>query len=724
MHAHYAEATEHSSVEVGVVIVNYNVKDLLAQCLRSLQASLTGIPSHIIVVDNNSTDGSVEYLRELFPEVEFYALQENLGFGRANNIGFQRLLALRVQYVLCLNPDTLVSEDTIRVMIQYMETHPRTGLAGCKLLNADGTFQMACRRGFPTPWASFCKIFGLQALFPRSRWFAQYNQTFRSENETYNVDAVSGAFMFLRRETLQAVQGFDEAFFMYGEDLDLCYRVTLAGQDVAYVHSTSVIHYKGESTRRSALNEVRVFYEAMEIFARKHFGASWLVLLFLRVGIWLRALLAQVLNNATEFGFLLWDGGITILALLVATKIRFGEYWGLPDYAYPVVPLVVVSVVLFALLAAGEYSPYQKPSVRKVFSGQMASFFVLSALPYFFKDYAFSRGGLILLIVLSGSAMAVIRVIVGLIEQARQTYRRRIIFVGNNPTTAKLVEVLSRRTSEIMLPLHLSSGTSLEIIGVVATATDMVNETASTNILPLLGEMSYLPKIIRQTSATEVIITDTTIPYTDMIRMMMDVATAPAFDVTAESGVPSTSFAYRTLRGRQRPRLRFAREYDDVVAAQIIEEYTTTNPITQYNMARWQYRVVKRISDALGSLFLLSIGLPVVFLLSKQHKRVIRLLFDVLRGHLSLVGLYLPEIQALEQQPSKKQSNGKRSVGSTQYIGLPGLIGLAHIHSPEQLTSQTIQRINEFYAQHYTPWLDFDIIVTFCLQRVLKRRAC
>ena len=159
-----------------------------------------------------------------------------------------------------------------------MERDIKCGIAGCKVLNADGTFQLACRRGFPTPWASFSKLFGLQKLFPKSKTFAGYNQTFRSVDETYYIDAVIGAFMFARMEALDQAKGFDPTFFMYGEDIDLCYRVNQNGWSIAYVHTTSIVHYKGESTRRSSIDEVKHFYEAMEIFVEKHYGKSHLFL--------------------------------------------------------------------------------------------------------------------------------------------------------------------------------------------------------------------------------------------------------------------------------------------------------------------------------------------------------------------------------------------------------------------------------------------------------------
>jgi GT2 family glycosyltransferase len=688
------EAAATGGLQVAVVIVNYNVKDFLAQCLASLQASLAGIRSHIIVVDNNSTDGSMDYVEAMFPDVECVSLADNIGFGRANNLGFDKAIARGAEYVLCLNPDTLVSEDTVQVMMDYMQARPDVGLAGCKLLNADGTFQLACRRGFPTPWASFCKVFGLQALFPRSPLFARYNQTFRSADETYFVDAVCGAFMFIRRETLQQIRGFDEDFFMYGEDLDICYRVTVAGWCVAYVHTTSVIHYKGESTRRSALNEVRVFYEAMEIFARKHFGSSRLFLLFLRMGIWLRSGLAYAAYYGREAGIALWDVCSVNAALLLGTYTRFGEWFHFPHYAYPTVFVVINVVVLGAMLGAGEYSPYQKPSVRKVFSAGMTSFFVLSALTYFFKEYAFSRGVTLLMTGYVVVLMSLGRIVLELLERAREQASRRILFVGANDITARLIDLLqtSAFTVSDLHDTHSPFATNAPaLVGVVAVHDGALEPPLASTFhgVPIVGEVSYLRKIIEQFRASEVIITDTATPRVEMIRRIMEAA---------------------SIAASKRATFRFAREYDDVIASRILEDYTGASPVTQYNLALWQYRCAKRVIDLTGAIFLLSIGLPVVVLLSEKFTNAVQQLYKVLTGEKSLIGLY--RMDATE--PASHLALGK--------TGLTGLAHIAYVNAPERLSPQAIHTLNEFYSQHYTLWLDVEIMVTFVLRRLVRWR--
>jgi hypothetical protein len=258
-------------MEVSVIIVNYNVRQFLENALTSIRRAMEGLEGEVIVVDNASDDGSTEMVKAKFPDVILIENRRNLGFAASNNIALRRA---RGKYLLLINPDTIVQEDTLRVMLAFFAETPDAGLAGCKILNPDGSLQLACRRTYPTPWVAFTKTFGLSSLFPGSRLFGKYNLTFLNENETYPVDAVSGSFMMVTREVLEAVGGLDESFFMYGEDLDWCYRVTQAGFKVYYVHGTKIVHYKGESTRRSDIDELKHFYGAMQLFVGKHFAGS------------------------------------------------------------------------------------------------------------------------------------------------------------------------------------------------------------------------------------------------------------------------------------------------------------------------------------------------------------------------------------------------------------------------------------------------------------------
>ncbi|MCH4155339.1 MAG: glycosyltransferase family 2 protein, partial [Muribaculaceae bacterium] len=278
-------------LKVSVVIVNYRVKYFLEQTLRSVSEALEGIPSEILVIDNNSGDDSIAYCRQLFTEVHFIENTENVGFARANNQGIS---VAKGDFILILNPDTIVCHRNIDDCLEWMQSHPDCGGIGVRMLNASGIFLPESKRSFPTPWVSFCKIFGLSALFPTSKRFARYHLRYLDEHEPHTIDILAGAFMFIRGDLLNQIGGFDQDFFMYGEDIDLSYRLIQAGFRNYYLPST-IIHYKGESTRKNSMRYVRVFYEAMLIFYRKHFpDYSRFFSFFIHLAVWIRAALAML----------------------------------------------------------------------------------------------------------------------------------------------------------------------------------------------------------------------------------------------------------------------------------------------------------------------------------------------------------------------------------------------------------------------------------------------
>lgn len=256
--------------KISVIIVNYNVKYFLEQCLYSVRASVTGMDAEIFVVDNHSTDGSLDYLRPKFPEVVFMANDDNPGFAKANN---QAIRQCRGEYVLLLNPDTVVGEESLRTLCYFMDEHPAAGGIGVKMLDGHGVFLPESKRAFPSPWVSFCKIFGLSKLSPRSPVFARYSLPYLDEDKQHKVDVLAGAFMLIRHEALDKVGLLDEAFFMYGEDIDLSYRLVLGGYKNYYIPER-ILHYKGESTKHGDMKYIRAFYGAMVIFFKKYYPRS------------------------------------------------------------------------------------------------------------------------------------------------------------------------------------------------------------------------------------------------------------------------------------------------------------------------------------------------------------------------------------------------------------------------------------------------------------------
>ena len=255
-------------MKLSVVIVNYNVSHYLLQCVDSLSHALRGTDSEVIVVDNHSRDNSVTLLRQYHPEVRIVENLHNLGFAKANNIAIRQS---RGEYVLLLNPDTIVSESVVKGVISFLDSHPEAGSAGVRMLNADGTVAPESRRGVPTPMTAFYKLSGLCGMFPNSRRFGRYYLGHLPWDSPQQIEVVSGAFCMLRTSVLEKVGLLDEDYFMYGEDIDLSYRILKSGATNWYVPAT-ILHYKGESTHKSSFRYVHVFYQAMHIFFRKHFS--------------------------------------------------------------------------------------------------------------------------------------------------------------------------------------------------------------------------------------------------------------------------------------------------------------------------------------------------------------------------------------------------------------------------------------------------------------------
>jgi N-acetylglucosaminyl-diphospho-decaprenol L-rhamnosyltransferase len=277
-------------LDLGIVIVNYNVRDLLRDCLYSVYESRADFAFEVCVVDNGSTDGSADMVADLFPQTRLIRA-ENRGYAAGNNLGFREFgfgeqdpgCVSLPRYLLLLNPDTLLPPSALGDMLTFMEEYPRAGVAGPRLVREDGSLDRACRRSFPTPEIAAYRLSGLSRLFPNSARFGRYNLTYLSPDVTTEVDSVVGAFMLIRGEVLTQIGLLDEQFFMYAEDLDFCYRAKQQGWQVWYNAAVTVLHYKGRSSRqRSTFANVK-FYETMRLFHDKHFKqqtffvVNWLI---------------------------------------------------------------------------------------------------------------------------------------------------------------------------------------------------------------------------------------------------------------------------------------------------------------------------------------------------------------------------------------------------------------------------------------------------------------
>jgi len=361
-------------MKLSVVIVNYNVMHFLEQCLNSVRKAVKNIESEVFVVDNNSVDGSVKMVREKFPEVNLIVNPDNRGFSKANN---QAIKIAKGEYVLLLNPDTVVEDDTFEKIIKFMDAHEDAGGLGVKMVDGKGKFLPESKRGLPTPAVAFYKIFGLSKLFPKSKIFGQYHLTYLNNDEIHEVDVLSGAFMLIRKPLLDKIGGLDESYFMYGEDIDLSYRITKEGYKNYYLPKTRIIHYKGESTKKSSINYVLVFYQAMIIFAKKHFSQknAKLFSLLINMAVYFRAFLAILRRLADKVFLKLLDAvfifaGIYFIQSYWATSVVFKDGGNYPiEFLLIAVPAYIF-IWLFSVYLSGGYD---KPiSLYKIFRGLLA----------------------------------------------------------------------------------------------------------------------------------------------------------------------------------------------------------------------------------------------------------------------------------------------------------------------------------------------------------------
>lgn len=259
-------------MDLSILIVNYNTADLTLQCLRSVFESKGNYSFEVILIDNASSDHSVERIEQQYPQVKLICNTENAGFAAANNQGIAQAQG---KYILLLNSDTVVKEDTFDTMLSFMEANPEVGASGCKIVLPDGSLDKACKRGFPTPSAAFFYAFGISKLFPNKPYFNQYHMSHLDSDQEYPIDCLVGAFMLVRKAAIDQVGGLDETFFMYGEDIDWCYRIKQAGWEIYYYPRTEIIHHKGGSSRNKPVKIIYEFHRAMILFHRKHYRTKY-----------------------------------------------------------------------------------------------------------------------------------------------------------------------------------------------------------------------------------------------------------------------------------------------------------------------------------------------------------------------------------------------------------------------------------------------------------------
>jgi O-antigen biosynthesis protein len=443
-------------MKLSIIIVNYNVKYFLEQCLYSVRKASKGIELELIVVDNNSVDGSVEMLKDKFKDIILIENRKNTGFSVANNQGIE---IAKGEYILLLNPDTVVQEDTFQKIIQFMDEHPEAGGLGVKMIDGKGNFLPESKRGLPTPMVAFFKIFGLARLFPKSRLFGKYHLGYLSNDEVHEVDVLAGAFMLMRKTVLEKVGLLDETFFMYGEDIDLSYRIQLGGYKNYYYPHTSIIHYKGESTKKSSVNYVFVFYNAMIIFAKKHFSKNnaKLFSFLINIAVYVRAgfaIFSRMINRLV-LPFLdasTWYIGLYIIKLYWEHNHRYVRKAYAPELMQVAVPSYILAWLFSVWLMGGYDKPYKLSRLaRGLFVGSL-----IIACTYAFvnEDWRFSRAIIILgafWTVISSLSLRLILNLIGLKNYKLDgiSSEKNIVIVATQEEGKRVLETIKQAIGKI-----------------------------------------------------------------------------------------------------------------------------------------------------------------------------------------------------------------------------------------------------------------------------------
>lgn len=644
--------------KLSVVIVNYNVRHFLEQCLLSVQKACKGIDAEVFVVDNNSVDGSVAMVQEKFPWVTLIANTGNEGFSKANNRAIQRSDA---EFVLLLNPDTVVEEETFARCIEFMESKPDAGGLGVYMVDGKGQFLAESKRSMPTPAVAFYKIFGLSSVFPNSKRFGKYHLGYLDKHQIHEVEVLSGAFMMLRMETLKKTGLLDETFFMYGEDIDLSYRITQAGYRNYYFPGTRIIHYKGESTKKSSLNYVFVFYQAMIIFARKHFSGknARLFSAMIHLAIYFRAFMAiarrsmmQLINPMLDAA-ILW-GGIYLIKEYWVTHVKFG--YG-SDYPLTFMTLVVPAYILIWLISMLFSGVYDRPVILgRIWRGMVAGTIIIlvgyALLP---ESLRFSRALIILGFVWALIALPAYRHLLsltGLKFFRRDTGKLHRVAIVGSLAEGERVADLVRKTQP-----------GADFIGLV-TPVQEPDQRA-------LGHLGQLQEIVTVYGIREVIF------------CLKDLEAKTIIDLMTKG-----------LQGN--PEFRIAPPETHFLVGSGSIHSAAPWQMTPFNTIGSQAnRRSKRFLDLAAALFLLLI-LPFSLPVQKNPGSFLRNLFQVLIGRKSWVGYHSGE--PLPDEPTLPSIRN-------------GVLGPADGLKTPVEQQQMLQGLNLLYAKEYSMLTDLMILI-------------
>jgi len=674
--------------EVSIVIVNYNVKHFLEQCLMAIERARHNLTTEIIVIDNASVDGSQTMVKKKFPQVRLIENHKNLGFGKANN---QALKIAQGKYVLILNPDTLIQEDTLLILKNFLDEHLNISAVGCKLINPDGSFQIASRRSIPTPWIAFTKIIGLSRIFPNSTIFGRYNLTYISPEIESEVDVLSGSLMMVRREILNKVGYFDEDYFMYGEDIDLCYKIKKAGGIIYYTPKTKAIHYKGESTKKGEFSYITNFYSSMLIFIDKHFKNYYSVFVkfILTFGIYLRAYIAILSSFFKSIATPVFDFGLIILSIFIAIKLWLPHY---PLGRFRTIVPVYTIVWLISIYLSGAYYPKGKYHLKQIIGGTIVGFLLNSTFTYFFKQFAYSRVVVLIAFVLIAFMLSSWRAIYRWLGPRTVKHPlsklRRTIIVGAGKEGLRILKKLRSRPD---IPY--------EVCGFVDF--DEKNIGKEIDGAEVLSIIENIKDVIKVQKIDDVIFSSDrlsnkqileTISYASGTGVNFRIVPHELEYIIAKSSVDEIDSL---------PLLDFISSYDpiDLIAKRLFDIFASliliiiTSPLLLVNFLIGAKMVSKKIlteKNILENIYLFERGMAFL--------KNLPLYFSVLKGTLSLVGAEIIEAEKIKDKPVFK-------------LGLTGFVQIKSREKNKPLTTQEKDYYNLYYLKNRSLITDLQLLL-------------
>jgi O-antigen biosynthesis protein len=634
-------------MQLSIIIVNHNVRYFLEQCLCSVIKACAGITAEVFVVDNNSTDGSREFFSNRFPGVHFIWHGSNDGFARANNLAVEQASG---EYVLFLNPDTIVPEDCFEQCIRFLQQHPQAGALGIRMVDGSGQFLNESKRAFPSPLTSFYKLSGLTRLFPGSQTFGRYYMGHLSQHQNHEVDVLAGAYMMIPKKVLDTVGSFDNTFFMYGEDVDLSYRIQKAGYSNYYFAGSSIIHFKGESTKKGSLNYVRLFYKAMSQFVKKHYTGSraGFFNFLVHTAIWGRAVLSILSAFVKRIGLPLIDAGLILLSFFLTkywwnTIIRHDVNYS-PNVLLIAFP-VFTAIFLLASYYTGLYDKgYQRLQLSR--STIAATLILLSGYALLPETLRFSRGILVFGILLAFLLMSLLRWLFikwKLVDAVNEDDEHRQTVI-----TAGMQDYIT------VTALMQEAGMQERVLGRVSTGSSSEENT--------LGNIEQLPQLLKKYPVKEVIFCEDGLSFKRIIEtiQLLPAGTRNKFHASGSKSIVGSDS--RDMSG----------------------DYVSTSK--KFVIGSPASRRSKNIVDIIAAIFLL-LSFPVHIFTQKKPLQFLKNIFSVLVRKKTWVGY---AIAGSNFPPLKKSV-----ITSTS---LPAQLN--------ELPAESLLASDEWYAMGYTASTD------------------